>query len=1175
MEILSTTALELLLAPVLYTECRLRENMEMFEDIPDDKSSLQCVICSMEHQAPVTLKKTSLGRHIKSGKHQKALTNAHHDGDQVNVQGRADTPSSLAPATLTLHLFDEDELDLDGQAGPAAVEHNPFADVFNDGGAYVNADGDEIHFSAGDEAPRQTVKEITAELQRIERNGSIDFARTVSDLDQFERTLEADTTVPDAILALETMGLGPDAEVDEDEDDEIAQLFNTSKQADNAWWPYPNQTWFMVDMMDHLPRKPISDDQMKVFLWVLQESKGVNVPTFTALRKFQTHAARQIGFRTTHHITALNNEYFANKPAELFRLNLANPLVRPQMRLYPEICGPVSEFFHSKKLLAMDDQTLDHGQLMWADWKHAPQRHFYIKEIALLQDGRFVIPLRFVTVRGIESFDGLELAYHSASPPAWVADMPHPVRKIACGRPAITMQLMPWSDDVSGNRTKQYNAHTNIYIANANLPHAKLQQEYFIHFVSTSQYASSSEQMRVIADDTGPNRWHTGYDCLLEQEVMYRIIPHVLPADNPQQAEHCSHITGKGNHPCRRCEVGGTAAECEQDQIYEQFFSGGTQRTVDTTICHIREQLRTACLGVQDAVDSLQTKTGVKDKIAQHWINILVPMARERQQLRLYDAQHKDARLRDMHLRQDERRVVHKDIKKEIQSELFTWLISQPEHTYAMLPPLSRVDKYAWHKTNTEWDKKNEELFSVRLRASSIDGLTLTSVLGDYITRYPNSLLGKHFKIIQQLAVFQLYDGVCPPLVFDLWKATGELGAMLWFHKIRDMETYIDDLRVLIANLLDIWAIIDPMRIIVKQKLHVLSHILEDIRRHGPALLYSTEIFECWNTIFRHCSIHSNHHAASHDIARTLADTERFKHQVSGGWWPLCKEDADSESTANRLQRRLGWVDPGLVVPGSVRLLSVNKRNPSAWSVARGEREVPLPVAQPIPYGDSDIWLQSKLSIAQSEDVCRAGSWVFYRNQSTSAICAGRIYAILTHLLTGNSTVIIDCFHVNLDRDSYFNMPVLYRPEAAPVSSTVDPTDILFSFNAQHHCRSAGCTEYFEQTVFQERQATSITRKDLVHKSDQLFLINMHALHNAARVREVLPRELTRPIPYVADRIAKHQEISAALRIAGPIKRAQARAKAAETRARNKESKGKGAVIRHREIPEPEYPCPS
>lgn len=71
----------------------------------------------------------------------------------------------------------------------------------------------------------------------------------------------------------------------------------------------------------------------------------------------------------------------------------------------------------------------------------------------------------------------------------------------------------------------------------------------------------------------GPAKWYTGYDCVLKQEVLFRIIPHVLPADNPQQAEHCSHMTGKGSRPCRRCEVGGSAAECEEDETYEQFFS--------------------------------------------------------------------------------------------------------------------------------------------------------------------------------------------------------------------------------------------------------------------------------------------------------------------------------------------------------------------------------------------------------------------------------------------------------------------------------------------------------------------------------------------------------------------------------------------------------------------------
>jgi len=77
------------------------------------------------------------------------------------------------------------------------------------------------------------------------------------------------------------------------------------------------------------------------------------------------------------------------------------------------------------------------------------------------------------------------------------------------------------------------------------------------------------------------------------------------------------------------------------------------------------------------------------------------------------------------------------------------------------------------------------------------------------------------------------------------------------------------------------WSIFDPSWIQYKYKLHVLSHIKEDIRRFGPAVLFATEIFECWTAVFRLCSVLSNHQAPSRDIANTLADMERFKHQVS------------------------------------------------------------------------------------------------------------------------------------------------------------------------------------------------------------------------------------------------------------------------------------------------------
>jgi len=146
------------------------------------------------------------------------------------------------------------------------------------------------------------------------------------------------------------------------------------------------------------------------------------------------------------------------------------------------------------------------------------------------------------------------------------------------------------------------------------------------------------------------------------------------------------------------------------------------------------------------------------------------------------------------------------------------------------------------------------------------------------------------------------------------------------FSPISDTETSLgqDDIEVLVNNLLDAWATYDPRRIIDKYKLHVLAHIKDDIRRHGPAILYSTEIFECWNAVFRLCSVLSNHLAPSHDIAITLADMERFKHQVSGGYW---KSSSGEPMRAGKkvcgflmeskdLQRRLGWVEKPCLVPG-------------------------------------------------------------------------------------------------------------------------------------------------------------------------------------------------------------------------------------------------------------------
>lgn len=78
---------------------------------------------------------------------------------------------------------------------------------------------------------------------------------------------------------------------------------------------------------------------------------------------------------------------------------------------------------------------------------------------------------------------------------------PNMLRSIGGGKPMFRIRVTLWSDDVSGNQSKQYNAHTNTCIVNLNIPHRVSAQEFFVRFCSTSQHASSSEQLAALVND--------------------------------------------------------------------------------------------------------------------------------------------------------------------------------------------------------------------------------------------------------------------------------------------------------------------------------------------------------------------------------------------------------------------------------------------------------------------------------------------------------------------------------------------------------------------------------------------------------------------------------------------------------------------------------------------------
>lgn len=80
-----------------------------------------------------------------------------------------------------------------------------------------------------------------------------------------------------------------------------------------------------------------------------------------------------------------------------------------------------------------------------------------------------------------------------------------------------------------------------------------------------------------------------------------------------------------------------------------------------------------------------------------------------------------------------------------------------------------------------------------------------------------------------------------------------------------------------------------------KPKFHIIRHLPDHIRRFGPAILFATENFESFNAVIRTHSIHSNRQAPSRDIARGMAQFNRVRHILSGGYFQF----RDISDTAN------------------------------------------------------------------------------------------------------------------------------------------------------------------------------------------------------------------------------------------------------------------------------------
>ncbi|KAF9522532.1 hypothetical protein CPB83DRAFT_917285 [Crepidotus variabilis] len=448
---------------------------------------------------------------------------------------------------------------------------------------------------------------------------------------------------------------------------------------------------------------------------------------------------------------------------------------------------------------------------------------------------------------------------------------------------AYGVPLVLFIDDVSGNKSKQWNKHFSCYMSNGCIPRTQFENEFNVRFLATSPHAAPLELMQGICANIEEHFKEpiVAYDCEANEEVL--LLPYGLffAGDNPMQAELCSCTGLTANYLCRTCSAGGTKEYKQTDEGFLSILEENAYRTSEATTEAVFQQLVTSLEpNISTTLQESVRRSGVKDALAQPIIDLMVKLG---QDLRKGDGSQppklpdKVQAILTEELSKHQRKG-HGVINPLLQMDGVD--IHQDTPTEILHTILLGVVKYYWAQTVflLKKEKKFEE-FQARLNSIAVDGLNVPKIQADYMCRHRGSLIGKHFKTISQIMAFVVYDLV-PTDVLEAWLVIGQLTVLLWHTKIEDIDEYINLLQVCINDFIDVTCKCSPSILISKPKFHFLVHLPFFIRRFGPALLCSTERYEAYNAVFRASSIFSNCLCPSRDIAWSFAGMDRVKPPV-------------------------------------------------------------------------------------------------------------------------------------------------------------------------------------------------------------------------------------------------------------------------------------------------------
>ncbi|KAJ7622706.1 hypothetical protein B0H17DRAFT_1151594 [Mycena rosella] len=590
--------------------------------------------------------------------------------------------------------------------------------------------------------------------------------------------------------------------------------------------------------------------------------------------------------------------------------DMSNLFTRSGMTLYPEDAGnKLGEVWHGDKCfvifqiifsLQRSDITCSDGSWFFPKrWVTRSGSKVMLASgfnVTQLEDGSLLVQDEELELIKVSTFElnFLQILDRNSGiyPLAAISDkfaqeMPHPLRETAGLRMVYSIPLAVFIDDVSGNKSKQWNKHFSCYMSNGALPRTKLENEFHVRFVATSPFASPLEIMQGVRSsiEEAFSDPVVAWDCEAKEEVLLRPYGLLFAGDNPMQAELCSCAGLNTNFFCRTCQAGGTREWKQSNEGFAQVLKAGELRNPADTSEETFQQILTALEpNIATTLTEAVRLSGVKDALAQPIIDTLVKMGQDLRKANPEGSPHRPNEIQTIltaelkkHQRNGEGITnplfdmdgnigidMHKDTPTEI---LHTILLG--------------VVKYYWGQTVWLLEKgKDFSLFQTRLNSILADGLNIPKIQADYMCQYKGGLIGKHFKTLSQIMAFAVH-GLVPSDVLEAWLILGHLTVLLWHTEIEDIKTYTATLDVCINDFINITCKCSPSILISKPKFHFLLHLPFFIRRFGPAVLFSTERYEAYNAVFRACSIFSNRLTPSRDIAWSFAGIDRVKHRAA------------------------------------------------------------------------------------------------------------------------------------------------------------------------------------------------------------------------------------------------------------------------------------------------------